>query len=788
VSNSEILSEAERLYNLGWGVHWLKPNSKAPVKSGWSGPVRDEWEALREEFREGYGLGVRLGESSKLGEGSFLANIDVDIKSREKRHQREALEAVVSRFPELQSAPLVKTGYGYRYFVTTAKPLPSGKLAASPDLAKVLMPSADVNRQQLRAVEDGRLSRAELDQGYRLRGAWEVEFMSSGKQVVLPPSVHPDTGRPYAWVRPVNGEAPPLVVLGAHSLFKSKGRPVGSASGKGFTPVVVDLVSSPLSDRIVGMVLTGEGVSDRSAALFAVALAMCAAKFSDAEILTVLTDQTTFLGEVAFEHAATGSRAVAADWVRRYTLAKAREETAAGKSFDDEAVVTIHLEPAEQALQTAELVAPSDWKDKLARSGKDGSGPPRDTLENIVSILANAVGPEIFRRDLFAGRDTYGCATPWGGAPGEVLTDDDAIKIKHWVGKNFRVEPSCHTVFEAMVLIATRNGYHPVRDELAALAPWDGTPRIDLWLSRYFGAKGPAEYLAQVFRKWLVASVARTYEPGLKFDWMPILEGAQGTGKSSFGAILFGQKYFADWLPVLSDKDAALGLQGIRCVEFGELDQLRRNELETTKAFVTRQVDKVRPPYGRRSLEIARQCVFFGTTNQDYYLKDDTGNRRFKPIEVGELDFSALARDREQLWAEALWIYDNRLETSLDLEGDARRYVDEYQSQKIVENESAFMVEAIRAYIRKMKNDETLTLFKFERFKLVTLFGEGAPLQKFQENSRNIHFAAKALKVIGAQKTHSKGYTWWKIDLGRGSQGGIKSTPLPQENVTDLGF
>lgn len=768
----KILSEAKRLYDLGWGIHWIKPRSKAPVKSGWSGPVRDEWAELKGSYTEGFGLGVRLGESSKVGD-LYLANIDVDIKSSEKRHQVEALETVMSRFPELKDAPLVKTGYGYRYFGATAKPMPSGKLAASPETAVVFMPTAPVTQQQRRAVSEGKLTRAQLDAGYRIRTAWEIEFMSSGKQVVLPPSTHPDTKRPYAWVRPVNGEKLPLVALGGHALWKERGRPQGTRLIQKFTPVAVDLVCSPLSDRIVNMILTGDGVSDRSAALLSVSLAMCAAKFSDVEILSVLTDGTTFLGETAYDvgHANTTSRAVAAEWIRRYTLVKAREETAVGKRFEEEVEVTITLSPAEQEAQAAELVPSKDWKGKLSRSGKDGSGAPRDTLENIVSILCNGVSPELFKRDLFAARDSYGVDTPWDGVKGDVLTDDDAIKIKHWIGKNFRVEPSCHTVFEAMVLIATRNGYHPVRDELAALPAWDGTPRVDLWLSRYFEAKGPSEYLAQVFRKWMVASVARTFVPGLKFDWMPIFEGIQGGGKSTFGAILFGQKYFTDWLPALSDKDAALGLQGIRCVEFGELDQLRRNELETTKAFVTRQVDKVRPPYGRRSLEISRQCVFFGTTNKENYLKDDTGNRRFKPIEVGWLDFKALARDRDQLWAEALFIYENRLEPTLELEDEAKWFANKTQAEKMVEDESIIMVDAFERHQKRIENNTAITSFDYSKFKMAELFAEGGPLEKFQGHSRNIQFAAKALKIIGAKKIHTELGNRWKWTKLKGDLG-----------------
>ncbi len=231
--------------------------------------------------------------------------------------------------------------------------------------------------------------------------------------------------------------------------------------------------------------------------------------------------------------------------------------------------------------------------------------------------------------------------------------------------------------------------------------------------------------------------------------------------------ILFGQSYFKDWLPNLADKDAALALQGVRCVEFGELDQLKRNELETTKAFITRQIDKVRPPYGRRVVEIYRQCVFFGTTNKDTYLKDDTGNRRFKPVEVGELDFEALRRDRDQLWAEALWIYDHGLEATLDLEGDEARKAEESTHQKkMVLDESEFFVDAILSHVEGMKAGDKISGFNCDRFKVVQLWGSGGPLQRFPETERNMRFAIKALKVIGASNTRSKGYTWWKLPGG----------------------
>lgn len=756
-----MLKEAKRLYNLGWACHWIKPKSKAPVKAGWSGPTRDEWDLLEREYVEGYGLGVRLGESSKIGE-YFLANIDVDIKGDDKRYTEEALNVVRNLFPTIYEAPLVKTGYGFRYFVLTKAPMPSGKLASSPDTVVVHMPTAEVNRQQERAVREGLLTSIQLNDGYRVRKAWEIEFMSSGKQVVLPPSIHPDTKKRYKWIRPVTEQTLPLVdpkaIGGIHGKSSAK------TKGLVFEPVPVALAPR-LPTELIDMILMGDGVEDRSAACFKVAMAMCRAQFTDDEILTVLTDQTTFLGETAYDHRRTESRSAAAAWVRDYCVRKAREETSAAKVFESEIEVEIELGDVEAIAQTVELVGERHWQDAIKRSGKEGNGTPKATLENTVLILENHVNPAVFRRDTFASKDFYGVDTPWGGKAGASITDEDAVKIIHWLGKKYHFEPPIGTTINAMVLIATKNEFHPIREELNALEPWDGVGRLDTWLRLNFEAKGPSEYLAQVFRKWMVASVARIFEPGFKFDWMPIFQGAQGTGKSSFGKILFGESYFVDWLPVLSDKDAAFGLRGIRCMEFGELASLRKNELDTTKAFITRTIDRVRPVYGRLWVDLPRQCVFFGTTNMDTYLKDDSGNRRFNPVEVGWLDFDALARDRAQLWAEALFIYRNGLESSLYLDNGADAFATKIQSEKMVEDESVFMAEDILNYIKAEAQKPFKDRFDFSRFRLMDLFTGMGPLQKYPGNGRSIQFASKALKSVGGQNWKSDGTKVWKIDL-----------------------
>ncbi len=771
---TEILVEAKRLYDLGCAVHWIKEHSKAPVKTGWSGDTRDDWDTVLRDYRHGYGLGVRLGAASALGSVRlFLANIDVDIKSDDQRHRDEALALLEKRFPGVKAkAPWVRTGYGYRFFVRTLEPVASGKIGTSAEECVVYMPTSETNRRQHAAVAEGRLTAVQLNDGYRVRPAWELELMSAGKQVVLPPSIHPDTGKKYEWGRGFkSGDELPLIQATTADITRPRGRPRGSTVVQNFKPVVVDLIGSILTDRIVDMIIKGQGVSDRSAACFSACIAMLKAKFTHDEIISVLTDRSLYLGETAYDHRKTDSRAAAAAWIRDYCLAKAVKETDAASVFAAVATVTPtdeenESETADAAELTAAIAAePVDWRQRLRRCGKDGEG-IKPCLENVVLVLRNAAGEDIFKRDSFADRDSYGRKAPWfGGVKGKALTDSDAVHIKHWLARKWGFEPAVQVVFEAMTALSERNSFHPVREELEALPIWDNVPRIDTWLKRNFRARGPAEYLAQVFRKWLVASITRVYKPGFKFDWMPIFEGKQGTGKSSFGAILFGQKYFTDWLPDLADKDAALALQGMRCVEFGELDRMRRNEVETVKQFVTRQVDKLRPPYGRKSIEVYRQSVFFGTTNKETYFRDDTGNRRFNPVEVGMLDFDALERDRDQLWAEALFIYSCGLERTLYLEGEAAIHAVAAQLSKMVPDESSLMTERLLDRINHPEN-----LFDFTRFKIADLFENGPFSGKWVADIRNTQFAAKTMRDFWRTKSgfrfdniHTKKGNFWEI-------------------------
>ncbi|MDD9933585.1 MAG: virulence-associated E family protein, partial [Myxococcales bacterium] len=215
---------------------------------------------------------------------------------------------------------------------------------------------------------------------------------------------------------------------------------------------------------------------------------------------------------------------------------------------------------------------------------------------------------------------------------------------------------------------------------------WDHERRLDTRFPKYLGADDTR--INKAFgAKWMISAVARSFDPGCQVDHTPVLCGPQGSGKSSAcRALVPSQDYFNDNLPAaLGSKDAADYLQGLWIVELSELDSYNRAEMATAKAFLTRRTDRYRAAYARRTESHGRRCVFIGTTNEDAYLRDSTGNRRFWPVSVGQVRLDELARDRDPLWAEAVARYRAGEQWHLTDQRDVSDAIDAQQERFVVD-------------------------------------------------------------------------------------------------------
>lgn len=314
-------------------------------------------------------------------------------------------------------------------------------------------------------------------------------------------------------------------------------------------------------------------------------------------------------------------------------------------------------------------------------------GALEDCRENVYLILTqHPAWAGVVAWDDFARRVVKRQPTPTGGEPGEWKSEDD-LDLGLWMAQRCRLLVKGEgTITAGVSMAASRAKFHPVREHLETLAAWDGVERLAYWLEECLGASaGSSEYLRIVGRLFLVGLVARVMEPGVKWDYMPILEGPQGKGKSTALRIIGGE-WFADTPLRLGDKDAYMALDGVWLYEVGEMDSFNRAETTAVKAFVTTQVDHYREPYARRTIDRPRQVAFAGTTNQGEYLKDTTGNRRFFPIRLtGQLDLDKLAEWRGQLLAEALHVFRSGTRLHPTREEEARYIRPEQEAREIVD-------------------------------------------------------------------------------------------------------
>jgi predicted P-loop ATPase len=417
------------------------------------------------------------------------------------------------------------------------------------------------------------------------------------------------------------------------------------------------------------------------------------------------------------------------------------------------------------------------WLNEAQRGapGPDGKAKPIANLRNALLAMRN----DEFLRGLFR-RDTMMNATMLmkpidasEGAEGfepRPATDDDYTKTQEYLQRIFVRLPK-DIVHQAADCVAYENRFHPIREWLDGLH-WDKVPRVERWLEVYFGAE-PSEYTRGVGQMFLISMVARIFKPGAKVDHMLIFEGPQGKLKSSACGVVAGGKWFSDSLPDLdkaSGKDVSQHLRGKWLIEVAELHAFSRAEYTKLKSFVSRREERYRPSYGRLEVFEPRQCVFAGTTNADAYLKDPTGDRRYWPVKVEEIDIAGLQRDREQLFAEAVELYhadvpwwpDKDFETTHIMPQQAERY------------DADCWEEQIEAYL---KGETKVTVGMVARLAL----GIEAPRVGRAEQNR-IMAVMETLGWQRAKKDH-KGTRWWVPGPGwrgsawSGSSGASRKAP-----------
>lgn len=388
---------------------------------------------------------------------------------------------------------------------------------------------------------------------------------------------------------------------------------------------------------------------------------------------------------------------------------KAKPDTSPSKMPSFKAMVDFAIKDEKVKLQLAkerELQAADDfddgndvnWQTKLEL---DKNGGISESLTNFVTILRyDQRLHEIAYNEHSCGisiRDAE--LLPWDQLkPG--WSDADLASLTAYLDRVYHIfSPS--KLKNALLTITAERSFHPIKEYLEGLPAWDGKKRLETLLIDYLGAED-SSYVRAVTRKTLVAAVARVYEPGIKFDTVLVLSGPQGIGKSMFFAKL-GGVWFSDSLTIsdMRDKTGAEKLQGFWIMEIGEMNGIKKVEVETVKSFASRQDDKFRVAYGTVVESHPRQCVICGTSNSQHFLRDVTGNRRFWPVQVtGECSLHPWNMDKpllEQIWAEVLTLYNAGEE--LILKGNDAEMAAEKQQEALENDDREGLV---REYLDKL--------------------------------------------------------------------------------------
>lgn len=397
---------------------------------------------------------------------------------------------------------------------------------------------------------------------------------------------------------------------------------------------------------------------------------------------------------------------------------------------DKKVIKTINQEKIRQAEMDFDSLPSEeeDWEDKLDMTSK---GTVKSTVDNILLIISNhplLKGKIAYNQ--FSNRAVVIDKLPWRSSDNmSDWKDSDDAGLRHFLEKYYNIS-STKKVDDALMMLFEKNTFHPIKDFFDTLE-WDKKQRVETLLIDYLGAEDNS-YSRVVIKKMLVAAVARIYNPGTKFDNMLILCGPQGKGKSTFIRYL-GKGWYSDSLITVTGKEAYEQLQGNWLLEMAEMNATKKADVEATKHFLSKTEDIYRVAYGRRTTRFPRQCIFFGTSNDNELLRDKTGNRRFWPVDVyinkpSKNVFDDLNEyEVNQIWAEALKLYKN---------GEPL-YLDEKEEEKAIEQQTAHSYESektglITEYLDTPITDDWYSLNIYDRQEYIqgNSFGEKGSVRR----------------------------------------------------------
>jgi hypothetical protein len=351
-------------------------------------------------------------------------------------------------------------------------------------------------------------------------------------------------------------------------------------------------------------------------------------------------------------------------------------------------------DPVGAAIANTAEAADYSWLEKLDLSPTTGK--PAKTAYNVLTMLTHdpAVKGRIYR-DSFADRLMARGPLPWAKRSKEKgdfpWSDADDEGLSYYIERVLGFS-SERTIRMALSEAAELNARNPVAEYLSALV-WDGTPRLDRLYIDYFGAED-CPYVRAIARKALAAAVARAMGERVKFDFMTVLYGGQGIGKSTLFRRL-GREWFTDSVKSFEGKEAEELIQGKWIVEIAELQGFNRVDVNRIKQFLSKEDDQYREAYGRSVKNQVRRSIFFGTTNDHEYLHDPTGNRRFwsvdaRPGFVSKNVFRDLTESEvDQIWAEAVvrWQLGEPLYLSKEMDEEEEMRRQEHMSRDPLEGQ-----------------------------------------------------------------------------------------------------